>query len=175
MNNIPNKDMEKLTREIGIILCGTRWDVPKDIFFNQIKKIKEKEDSKGDTIYKFYYYGEDSAKPFINRAKEWIEESSGTFELVPVLKNWYNGRTESGRRRDERICGTSNYLLSFSKTAAENKTSPHHWIIETARGHKLIVREITCPDVSNSSSSDKKLTPGLTLSLTPTTPNKNEQ
>ena len=155
--------MEK-SREIGIILCGTRWDVPKDVFFDQIKKIEEKEDIKGNTIYKFYYYGEDSTKPFILRAKDWIENSSGNFELVPIFKNWYNGKSESGKRRDERICGFSNYLLSFSKTIAENKTSHHHWILDMAREQKLIIREIICPETS-SSSSDKKLTPGLTLSL----------
>lgn len=151
-------------REIGIILCGSKWDVPKDLFFSQMEKIVERESGKGETIYKFYYYGENSAHPFILRAKDWIEEKGEGYELVPVLKNWYSGKRESSKRRDERLCESSNYLLCFSKTLGENKTAPHHWILDTARKEKLIIREITCPETT-ALRPEKKLTPGLTLSL----------
>lgn len=165
ISDIMNKENQ---REIGIILCGSKWDVPKSDFFTQMEKIIERESERGETVYKFYYYGEDSAHPFILRAKDWIEEKGEGYELIPVLKNWYNGRRETGRRRDERLCESSNYLLCFSKSLTENKTAHYRWILDMARKEKLIVREITSPEALNSSpSSDKKLTPGLNLSLTP--------
>lgn len=186
-SNKITKEMENETkRELGIILTGTKDEVPKDIFVTEFKKIIDREKERGgNLIIKVYYYGEDSARSFVLRMKEYIEnnvESGVEIELVPTLKNsWSQGRMETGRRRNERMCSSSNYILCFSPTEESNRESYHRWILEEGRKQKLIVREIyTALSDKNSTPSDKKkiLTPGLNLNLNietiTTTNNKNE-
>lgn len=177
-NKLIDKMNEEKKRELGLILTGTKDDVPKELFEEEIKKIIDREKSKGEYKFKVYYYGEDSARPFVLRMKEFIESKDlgEIFELVPILKNsWSMGRMETGRKRNERMCSSSNYILCFSPTEESNREGYHRWILEEGRKQKLIVREIhPAQENQNSKSPDKKkiLTPGLNLEIPKTTTNE---
>lgn len=136
---------------IGIIICGKKeYEVPKDIWEEEIKKIVDRAKEK-DKEWKLNFIYEKSLEstPLLSRVKELISLSETTgsdfyerIQLTPVVTDWLRYKENAGWKRDNKMVEMGNYCLCFLPNSSDLSTSPARFLLPKARKERLIVREI---------------------------------